>query len=257
MGKKQYAVKIGRKPGIYREWYGENGAEAQVKGYFGAVYKGFGTLEDAQNWLKDRQASPNQPRMMLNSEDVKPEDQDQRDRVIDPAQVRTQSKVVIYTDGACTGNPGPGGYGVVLLNGKQRREFSAGYRRTTNNRMELLACIVGLEARKKPSQVVLYSDSRYVVNGMQRGWAKRWRRNGWMLGSKNAAKNTDLWTRLLDLCEKHQVEFVWVKGHAGDPENERCDQLSTRAANNRAFLPDPEVDTAETSFSGLPLFKKK
>ncbi len=147
--------------------------------------------------------------------------------------------VTIYTDGGALGNPGPGGYGVVLIAGKHRKELSGGFRLTTNNRMELLACIKGLEALKYPCEVSLYSDSKYVVNGITKGWAARWRKNGWMRNKKEAAVNPDLWARLLDLCQKHTVRFHWVKGHAGTAENERCDQLAKAAAQGPKLPPDP------------------
>ncbi len=122
------------------------------------------------------------------------------------------------------------GYGVVLLYGKHRKELSGGYRRTTNNRMELTACIAALQSLKRPSAVVLYSDSRYVVNGISRGWARRWRENGWKRTEDADAQNADLWAQLLDLCDQHEVEFVWVRGHMGNAENERCDRLSVGMA---------------------------
>ncbi len=139
-------------------------------------------------------------------------------------------KVTIYTDGACLGNPGPGGYGVVLLHGEHRKELCGGFARTTNNRMELLACIRGLEALKYPCDVSLYSDSRYVVDGISKGWAARWRRNNWMRTRTEQALNADLWQRLLELTERHKVRFHWVRGHAGNTENEVCDRLATTAA---------------------------
>lgn len=138
-------------------------------------------------------------------------------------------QVTIYTDGGCDPNPGPGGYGVVLIYGSRRKELSGGFRHTTNNRMELYAAIQGLEALTEPCQVTLYSDSEYLVNAMTKGWAARWKKRGWMRNSKEEALNPDLWERLLALCEVHQVSFVWLRGHAGTPENERCDQLSARA----------------------------
>ena len=148
-------------------------------------------------------------------------------------------RVVIYTDGACSGNPGPGGYGVVLLFNSARKELSGGYRLTTNNRMELMACIAGLKALKTRCKVTLYSDSRYVVDAMVKGWARRWRAKGWMRNSKEKALNPDLWAELLSLSEQHEVNFVWVRGHAGAAENERCDQLSVAAAANPARQIDP------------------
>ncbi|MCE2404981.1 MAG: ribonuclease HI [Dehalococcoidia bacterium] len=148
-------------------------------------------------------------------------------------------RISIYTDGACINNPGPGGYGVVLLDGSRRKEMSGGYRRTTNNRMEILAAVVALEALKTRCQVTLYSDSQYLVNAVEKGWAKKWRANGWRRGKDAKALNPDLWERLLALCDRHDVRFRWVRGHAGNPENERCDQLATGAAR-RPGLP---VDT--------------
>lgn len=139
-------------------------------------------------------------------------------------------QITLYTDGACIGNPGPGGYGAVLLYGGRRRELSGGVRLTTNNRMEILAAIVGLEALKERCAVTVYSDSQYLVDAMTQGWAARWRANGWKRNKKEHASNADLWARLLDLCASHEVRFVWVKGHAGNRENERCDQLAERAA---------------------------
>ncbi len=137
--------------------------------------------------------------------------------------------VEIYTDGGCQPNPGPGGYGVVLLHLGQRAEASGGYRSTTNNRMEMLAAITGLEKLKGRCRVRLYSDSQYLVNAIMKRWAVRWKKNGWHLSNKEPAKNVDLWERLLQLCAEHQVEFCWVKGHAGNRENERCDRLCTAA----------------------------
>jgi ribonuclease HI len=147
--------------------------------------------------------------------------------------------VTVYTDGSCIGNPGPGGYGVVLLYGDHREELAGGFRETTNNRMELLAAIVGLEALKETCRVTLYSDSQYVVNGMERGWAERWRANGWKRNKREKAINPDLWDRLLILGENHEIEFKWVRGHAGVPENERCDELAFEAAQDTDLPIDP------------------
>ena len=142
------------------------------------------------------------------------------------------SKVQIYTDGSARGNPdGPGGYGAVLhftdSKGQlHEKELSAGYKKTTNNRMELTAVITGLAALKEPCEVTLYSDSRYIIDAIQKGWVKKWQANHWMRNAKEPALNADLWEQLLGLLERHPVTFVWVKGHAGHPENERCDQLA-------------------------------
>ena len=151
--------------------------------------------------------------------------------------------VTIYTDGACIGNPGPGGYGVVLLHGNQKRELSGGRRLTTNNRMEILAAIEGLEALKRPCLVTLHSDSQYLVESIEKGWAARWRKNDWMRNKKEPAINPDLWERLLDLCQKHSVHFRWVRGHAGDPLNERCDQLATGEARKSGQPPDEAYES--------------
>ena len=138
-------------------------------------------------------------------------------------------KVDIYTDGACSGNPGPGGYGVVMLYGGHRKELSEGFTITTNNRMELLAVIKGLEILKEKCQVDLYSDSKYVVDAVEKGWVTKWKANGWKRNKKDMASNIDLWERLLVLLEKHSVKFIWIKGHASNIENEKCDELARNA----------------------------
>lgn len=138
--------------------------------------------------------------------------------------------VEIYTDGACQGNPGPGGWGAVMRYKGTEKEISGGEKNTTNNRMELSAVIEALKLLKEPCSVTLYSDSQYVCNAIKLGWAKKWRSNGWMRNKKEPALNPELWDELLKLCEKHTVEVVWVKGHAGHPENERCDALAVAAA---------------------------
>ena len=145
-------------------------------------------------------------------------------------------KVQIYTDGACSGNPGKGGYGVLLMYNEHRKELSGGYRLTTNNRMEMMAAIVGLETLTMQSNVTLYTDSRYLVDAITKGWAKKWQANGWKRNQNEAAKNPDLWQKFLDLCEEHEVEFIWVKGHSGHPENEHCDRLAV-AASQQLELP--------------------
>ena len=134
--------------------------------------------------------------------------------------------VYLYTDGACSGNPGPGGYGAILKYGKHEKEICGGDENTTNNRMELLGVIKGLEALNEPCHVVLTSDSKYVIDALSLGWAEKWKQNGWKRNKKDAALNPDLWERLLQLTSIHEMEYNWVKGHAGHPENERCDQLA-------------------------------
>lgn len=153
-------------------------------------------------------------------------------------------KVTIYTDGAARGNPdGPGGYGAVLqyVDGKgnvHEREFSAGYKKTTNNRMELMGAIAGLEALTKPCQVTLVSDSKYVTDAFNQHWIENWQKNNWKTSTKKPVKNIELWQRLLKAMENHQVTFQWIKGHAGHPENERCDSLATEAADGAQLLDD-------------------
>ena len=134
--------------------------------------------------------------------------------------------VTLYTDGACSGNPGPGGWGAILSYNGVEKELSGGDANTTNNRMELLAVISGLEALKEPCRVELYSDSKYVIDGLSKGWAASWRKNGWRKADKKPALNPDLWEKLLNLVEKHELRYHWVKGHADNPYNNRCDQLA-------------------------------
>jgi ribonuclease HI len=150
----------------------------------------------------------------------------------------TKQAVTIYSDGACLGNPGRGGYGTVLLAGKHRKELSVGYRLTTNNRMELLGAIAGLEALTRPCKVTLWSDSQYVVKAMADGWLDNWQKRGWRTAGKKAVKNQDLWQRMLKALGEHEVDWRWVRGHTGDVENERCDQLAVAAANSGALLED-------------------
>lgn len=143
----------------------------------------------------------------------------------------TEQKIVeIFTDGACRGNPGPGGYGVILRYCGHEKELSQGFGSTTNNRMELLGAISGLSVLKERCNVILYSDSQYLVNGIEKGWAKKWQANNWIKGDKKPALNADLWGELLRLLEQHNVKIVWVRGHDGHAENERCDKLAVDAA---------------------------
>lgn len=144
--------------------------------------------------------------------------------------VSIMKKVSIFTDGACVGNPGPGGWGVIVRYGDKEKELSGGEKQTTNNRMEITAVIEGLSLLKEPCEVVLYSDSQYVCNAITLGWAKKWRANGWMRNKREPALNPDLWEKILKLLDYHKVTVVWVRGHAGHPENERCDRLAVAAA---------------------------
>jgi len=141
--------------------------------------------------------------------------------------------VTLYTDGACSGNPGPGGWGAILEFKGAEKELSGGEKETTNNRMELTAVIAGLKALKESCIVELYSDSKYVIDGLSKGWAVSWRKNGWRKADKKPALNPDLWEELLNLTEKHELHYHWVKGHADNPKNNRCDELAV--AESRKF----------------------
>lgn len=137
-----------------------------------------------------------------------------------------KKRVMMYTDGACSGNPGPGGWGTILKCDGHIKELSGGEAQTTNNRMELTAVIEGLSALRFPCEVMITSDSKYLIDAVEKGWALKWRSQGWMRNKKEKALNPDLWEKLLSLLEIHEVSFHWVKGHAGHPENERCDELA-------------------------------
>ncbi len=147
-------------------------------------------------------------------------------------------EVIIYTDGACSGNPGPGGYGAVLLCNGHRKELSEGFKDTTNNRMEMMAVIRALQVLKSECRVTVYSDSKYLVDSVEKGWAIKWRMNGWRRSNKERALNVDLWQTLLQLIEKHDVKFKWVKGHAENVENERCDFLAVQASKSDKLKDD-------------------
>ncbi len=162
--------------------------------------------------------------------------------------------VTIYTDGACIGNPGPGGYGAVLMAGGKRKELWGGFRRTTNNRMELMAAIVALEALKEPCQVKLYSDSQYMVESLNSGAVLKWQAKGWKRDKKQPAQNVDLWERLLEQTKRHSVTMEWVQGHAGDRENEVCDRLSNKAARRGSLPADEAYENGETRKSSQMLF---
>ncbi len=143
-------------------------------------------------------------------------------------------QVTIYTDGACSGNPGPGGWGAILEYKGTQKELSGGESETTNNRMELLGVICALEALREPCRVELFSDSKYIVDGINQGWAEKWRKNGWMRNKKEKALNPDLWERLLNLLSTHEVTFNWVKGHASNEKNNRCDELAVMKSKEYA-----------------------
>jgi ribonuclease HI len=295
--KNYYAVRKGRKTGIFKAWYGEDGAEVQVKGFAGAEYMGFPDRRGAEKWLNgesparsrygrqggslvfneasgtyeidsdddftgqdgfppqpesramqgwaDLDSSPSRTGSPANAEPSTPSTHappgpNPGQRAPGWQVSHAPGAVVIYTDGGCSRNPGPGGYGaVILFPDGQRIELSGGFSHTTNNRMELTACIKALEHILEGGTVEVYSDSRYVVNGMMKNWAKNWRSKGWMKNETEPALNPDLWEKLLNLCEKRTVEFKWLPGHEGITENERCDQL-THEARGRKDLPVDE-----------------
>jgi len=229
-------------PGIYSRWFGPGGAEEQIRGYAGAVYRGFATVEEAQEFLA-RPVVPARSQTVSRHEDG----------VGDSAQ-DTDRTVHIYTDGGCLDNPGPGGYGAVIKEGGSRMELSGGYRLTTNNRMEITACIKALRALTKSSRAVLFTDSQYVANAIEKGWAVRWRSRNWMRDRNHKAVNSDLWAELLDELERHDVVFRWVRGHAGNPENERCDVLARKAAQGRDLQRDHGYEKALAELKESTLF---
>jgi ribonuclease HI len=221
--KKFYAVASGRKPGIYTTW---SEAEAQVKGYGGAKYKGFPSRSEAEDWMDDPQYERKKTKKQKKDTNTE-------------QHIAVAGRTEIYTDGGAINNPGPGGYGVVILEKGESRELTGGYLHTTNNRMELMACIKGIEALfNRAEPVALFSDSKYVVNGISKGWAKGWRKRGWLKSDGNPAVNSDLWAKLLDLIEGLTISFNWVKGHAGHPLNERCDQLAVQSARGDDLVVD-------------------
>jgi ribonuclease HI len=259
---KYYVVAKGIKPGIYTTWFGPGGAEELVRGITGALYKKFASLSEAQRWLENPISSvaasgntapltgsaTRKPRLVGGYKGRKKKQASSlpgspalwAESFTLPLSSITPGKIIVYTDGGCRGNPGPGGYGVIIIAGEARIELAEGFRLTTNNRMEMMACLAALKALKTPADVILHSDSRYVINGINKGWASKWRVNNWMRTKNEAAENSDLWAQLLDLCDSHRVQFVWIHGHAGQTENERCDRLAAEASEG----PDLQQDRA-------------
>ena len=231
--KNYYAVIKGLKLGLYTSWSGPGGAEEQIKGFNGAKFKGFFDLGDALDYLSEH--------------NIRVPEHDTFVREKAPIDGDT---IQVYTDGSSIRNPGPGGYGVVLTYKGHRKELSAGFRETTNNRMELMSCIVALKSLKRSSTVIIYSDSKYVVDSINNGWAQRWRLNGWQTESKKNVENADLWRQLLDEINKHDVKFIWIKGHGGKRENERCDELAQSAARGGNLA----VDEGYENDQNLALF---
>lgn len=224
MKTKFYAVAAGRRCGIFTDW---SSAEAQVKGFAGARYKSFASRQEAEAWLDNpvypkKEPGKNEPRPITTQAEQRP------------------GAIIVFTDGGCINNPGPGGYGVVILANGERQELSGGYQLTTNNRMESMAAIVALQKLQGCGMVIdLYSDSSYLVNGVVKGWAKKWQGNGWRKADGGAALNVDLWQRLLALIDTLDVRFHWVKGHNGNEGNEQCDRLAVAAARQANLPVDP------------------
>lgn len=236
MDKKIYVVAKGRNPGVYKAWTGAGQAQEQVQGVAGAKYKSFASPVDAKAWAQTIEGV--HPSVLDALDGVKGGGPGSADEYEDALKC---GAAVVFSDGGSQGNPGPGGYGCVVLYGDTRQEFSAGFRQTTNNRMEIMGCIAGLEAMRDADapKILVVSDSRYVVDAMMQGWAKRWRARQWMRNETEPAKNSDLWERLLDFCEGENVTFRWVKGHAGSSENERCHDLAVEAAVEDDLPLDP------------------
>ncbi len=230
--KKFYGVAVGRVCGIFKDWAT---TEKQVKSFPGAKFKGFASEEAARRWLENPTFSKEE-----NKEDG-----------IDVValQQKFPGEVVVYTDGGCRKNPGPGGYGVVIVEDGRLRELQGGFRLTTNNRMEVLAAIVALsELEECRSRIRLFSDSSYLVNAVNKGWINRWIRNGWRKKDGQPVANVDLWRKLSAILARIDVVFCWVKGHEGDEGNERCDRLATDAYRTQAVIPDKGFE--ETLASG-------
>lgn len=227
--KKQYYIVVhGHKPGLYTEWFGSNGAANQVVGFPEAIYKGFYTKEDALEWLNEYSRetllayAPN----LLDLLDFKSSLSSPAD---DIALLQIE-KIVVHTDGCAIQNPGPGGFAVILRHKGRTKEITGGFQNTTNNRMELKACIEGLKALKEKCEVIIFSDSKYVVDGITNGWVEKWNANGWLVKKGQSVANMDLWKELSELCKQHNVEFRWVRGHNINKDNERCDVLASAAA---------------------------
>jgi ribonuclease HI len=233
---KYYAVAVGRCSGIYTDWAT---AEKQVKGFAAAKFKSFPTKAEAEAWLKSPVYRKKESQKSLRPEaGSAPPSQRQGDQQGDP------EAIVVYTDGGSINNPGPGGYGVVIETAGERRELTGGFRHTTNNRMEMMAAIVALrELRNSGEKILLYSDSSYLVNGITKGWAKKWRSKGWRKGDGQPVLNIDLWKELLELLDGADVRFNWVKGHAGNELNERCDRLAVSAARQPEMIADVMYET--------------
>ena len=231
--KKIYAVFQGHRPGLYESW---DAAAKEVQGFKGAKYKSFASRQEAILWLREciLTAGESVDEHLISLIKTQLEDGE----LAEKSSTNIEARIIIHTDGGASPKPGKGGYGVVLQKGRQRKELSGGYQLTTNNRMEMMACIVALQALNDASEVILHTDSKYVVDSISKGWVRRWRSRGWKKSDGKIAENVDLWEKLLVLLEKHRVEFRWVKGHAGNAENERCDALVNEAKQAKSLLKD-------------------
>lgn len=237
IAKKIYAVKNGRTPGIFLTW---DACKAQVDGFPKAVFKSFPTIEEATAYLGlgggvTKTKPPVKPKTTKTKPFVTIPEPD--NAVID------ENTIVIYTDGSCLKNPGgPGGHAAIIKIGEKMQEVVGSESSTTNNRMEMKAAIEALKVFPQPTSVVLHTDSQYLKNGFTNGWVKNWKCNGWMTRSKEPVKNQELWIELDRLISLHKVTWKWVKGHNGNPLNERCDELAVGAAMTRA----KEIDWKRT-----------
>lgn len=253
--RKFYAVLKGRVPGVYHSWFGPGGAREQVEAFPGARYKSFPTFEEAKAFASGS-ASPGPAGTPSRKSPSRLPKGPFAGKGCEELVAEGAEGTVVFSDGGCLNNPGPGGYGVVVIERGSRTELSGGYRFTTNNRMELMGAIAGLRslAGRRTGPVTVCTDSRYVVDGISKGWAVRWRSRGWMRDARNRAENIDLWSALLDLCEAVRPGFVWVKGHAGNTENERCDFLARKAAQGTGLQADEAYEKGETGVSRPTLF---
>jgi len=234
MSKKVYAVYQGHQPGIFDSW---EAASLQVKGYKGALYKSFPSQESAIEWLRECILGAKEP-VSQNLVNLVKSQIDKGLIISNSSLSNPDGKIVIHTDGGASPNPGVGGYGVVMQKGTRRKELSAGYVLTTNNRMEMMAVIVALKALNEPSEVEVHTDSKYVVDSITKRWVYGWKKRGWKKSDGKRPENVDLWQELLVLVKKHEVDFRWVKGHAGNIENERCDTLVGEARKMDNLLVD-------------------
>ncbi|MGC9324018.1 MAG: ribonuclease HI [Desulfomonilia bacterium] len=240
-----YVVVKGRKPGIYTFWYGPGGAYDQVNGFSGSVYRGFPGMEEARQYAVEQGIVGERLEESTHSSES----------IVSHPKKDSDIDVLMYTDGGCIRNPGPGGYGVIIISAGIRTEYSGGFRLTTNNRMELMACIVGLESVPRGVwKIQVFSDSRYVVDAIEKKWVFKWQANNWMRDKIHPAENADLWDRLLSVYKAHDVTFHWVRGHSGHPENERCDALAKQAALGDELSIDSAYEEGKTHVLERSLF---